>query len=31
VRIDEPGHSIKPAPADDSNFRLLQTGSERWE
>ncbi len=30
VRIAKAGHGVKPAPAYDSNFRLLQTGSERW-
>ena len=25
VRVGEAGHGIKPAPADDSDFRLLQT------
>jgi hypothetical protein len=30
VRVAKAGHCVKPAPADDSNFRLLQTGSERW-
>ena len=30
VRITEAGHCIEPAPAYDSNFRLLQTGSERF-
>jgi hypothetical protein len=29
LRIAQAGHSVEPAPAYDSNFRLLQTGSER--
>jgi hypothetical protein len=30
LRIAQTGHCVKPAPAYDSYFRLLQTGSEGW-
>jgi hypothetical protein len=30
LRIAQAGHCVEPAPAYDSNFRLMQTGSEGW-
>jgi hypothetical protein len=30
LRIAQTGHCVKPAPAYDSYFRLMQTGSEGW-
>jgi hypothetical protein len=30
LRIAQTGHRVKPAPAYDSYFRLMQTGSEGW-
>ena len=31
LRIAQTGHCVKPAPAYDSYFRLMQTGSEGWD
>jgi hypothetical protein len=30
LRIAQTGHCVEPAPAYDSNFRVLQTGSDWW-
>jgi hypothetical protein len=30
LRIAQTGHCVEPAPAYDSYFRLMQTGSEGW-
>jgi hypothetical protein len=30
LRVAQTGHCVKPAPAYDSYFRLMQTGSEGW-
>ena len=30
LRIGKSGHGVQAAAADDANFCLLQTGSERW-